>query len=57
MEGWRVAGLKDLPPPFLLDKFAQFLNRVETTGRWPRSLERALVRLVPKGEGGDPLTM
>ena len=36
---------------------AEILNRVEQTGRWPRSLERALVTLVPKGEGGDPLAM
>ena len=56
MEGWRVAELKALPP-FLLDKLAQLLNQVEKTGRWPRSLERALVTLVPKGEGGQPLAM
>jgi hypothetical protein len=56
MEGWRVAELKALPP-FLLDKLAQLLNLVEKTGRWPRSLERALVTLVPKGEGGQPLSM
>ena len=56
IEGWRVAELKALPP-FLLDKLAQLLNQVEKTGRWPRSLERALVTLVPKGEGGHPLAM
>ena len=56
MEGWRVAELKVLPT-FLLDKLAQLLNNVEKSGRWPRSLERALVTLVPKGEGGQPLAM
>ena len=56
MDGWRVAELKRLPP-FLLSKLADLLNVVERSGQWPSSLERALITLIPKGEGGDPLAM
>jgi len=56
MDGWRVAELKALPD-FLLDKLAILLNVVEMTGTWPHTLERALVSLIPKGEGGEPLAM
>jgi hypothetical protein len=30
---------------------------VERTGSWPSSLERALISLIPKSEGGDPFAM
>ena len=53
MEGWRVAELKRLPLS-LLNRLAQVLNAVERTGVWPATLQRALVSLVPKGEGNSP---
>jgi hypothetical protein len=56
MDGWRVAELKALPD-FLLGQLAALLNAVERTGRWPAALERALISLIPKGEGGEPLAM
>ena len=56
LDGWRVAELKALPPS-LLAKLADILNVVESTGRWPKTLERALISLIPKGEGGEPLAM
>eukprot|EP00662_Eupelagonemidae_sp_cell21_P057404 gene57404-biopygen32076 len=52
MEGWRVRELKALPEP-LLDALAEVLNEVERQGAWPAALERALVTLIPKGEGGE----
>ena len=56
MDGWRVAELKSLPIP-LLTRMADMMNYIETQGRWPSALERALVSLIPKGEGGEPLNM
>eukprot|EP00660_Eupelagonema_oceanica_P019763 gene19763-biopygen20777 len=56
MEGWRVRELKALSDP-LLGRLAELYNVVERTGAWPAALERALVSLIPKGEGGAPLQM
>eukprot|EP00660_Eupelagonema_oceanica_P014178 gene14178-biopygen34257 len=56
MEGWRVRELKALPEA-LLDALAEVLNVVEHEGRWPAALERALITLIPKGEGGEPECM
>ena len=53
-DGWRVAELRALPPP-LLDKLAEALNEVERTGKWPTTVARATVALLPKGEGPEPL--
>eukprot|EP00666_Eupelagonemidae_sp_cell4sb_P018026 gene18026-biopygen9074 len=56
MDGWRVRELKALPEP-LLDLLAGVLNLVEATGEWPAAIEQALISLIPKGEGGEPLCM
>ena len=56
MEGWRVQELKALPR-HLLDRLAAFFNLVEDTGVWPKPLQRALVSLIPKGEGANPIDM
>ncbi|CAE8597634.1 unnamed protein product [Polarella glacialis] len=56
IEGWRVeelAALSDL----LLDRLAEFYNVVERTATWPHSLERAVVSLIPKGQGSRPLDL
>ena len=54
IEGWRMAELKQLPTP-LLDKLADVFDVVERTGKWPKSLMRALISLIPKGNGDGPL--
>ncbi|KAJ9456836.1 Retrovirus-related Pol polyprotein from type-1 retrotransposable element R2 [Diplonema papillatum] len=54
MDGWRVCELKALPVP-LLDVIALALNDVEGTGSWPEVVAQALVVLIPKGEGPQPL--
>jgi hypothetical protein len=56
VEGWRVSELKELPD-FLLGKLADLFNVIERTGQWPASLERALVSLIPKGDGNEPLQL
>eukprot|EP00660_Eupelagonema_oceanica_P019441 gene19441-biopygen20255 len=56
MEGWRVRELKALPEP-LLDRLARVFNTVERTGAWPPALQRALITLIPKGQGGEPEQM
>ena len=57
MDGWRVAELKRLPR-HLLSQLAYLFNVIERSGRWPSSLERAVITLIPKGDGGgDPLAM
>eukprot|EP00660_Eupelagonema_oceanica_P019607 gene19607-biopygen16350 len=53
MDGWRVRELRALPVP-ILDALAGLLNEVERSGQWPATLERALISLIPKGEGGEP---
>eukprot|EP00666_Eupelagonemidae_sp_cell4sb_P005827 gene5827-biopygen9860 len=53
MEGWRVRELKALPLP-LLGALARVFNAVERAGKWPTALERALMTLIPKGQGGEP---
>ncbi|KAJ9456896.1 hypothetical protein DIPPA_17317 [Diplonema papillatum] len=50
-EGWRVRELAALPDE-ALRRFAELFAVVEKTGKWPESLMRALVSLIPKGEGG-----
>ena len=50
MGGWRVAELNALPP-ILLAKLADILKVADSTGKWPKSLERALISLIPKGKG------
>ena len=47
MEGWRVKELKRLPVA-LLNRLADFFELVEQYGRWPASLERAMVTFIPK---------
>ncbi|KAJ9444445.1 Retrovirus-related Pol polyprotein from type-1 retrotransposable element R2 [Diplonema papillatum] len=54
MDGWRVCELKTLPVP-LLDVIALALNDVEGAGSWPEVVAQALVVLIPKGEGPQPL--
>ncbi|CAE8613885.1 unnamed protein product [Polarella glacialis] len=56
MEGWRVSELRALPLP-LLDRLAEFFVMVERSGKWPRSLERALITLIPKGDSARPADM
>ncbi|KAJ9445989.1 Retrovirus-related Pol polyprotein from type-2 retrotransposable element R2DM [Diplonema papillatum] len=51
-EGWRVRELAALPDE-ALRRFAELFAVVEKTGKWPESLMRALVSLIPKGEGGS----
>ena len=46
-DGWRSIELKRLPV-FLWDYFAQVLNAVETSGKWPGALLQALCALIPK---------
>ena len=53
-DGWRAAELKALPDS-MLELLAVFLNAIETTGQWPRSLLQAVVSLIPKGQGCAPL--
>eukprot|EP00660_Eupelagonema_oceanica_P019581 gene19581-biopygen10780 len=36
---------------------ADMFNAVEHTGKWPISLRRSLITLIPKGEGADPLQL
>ena len=47
-EGWRVAEVRRLPIP-LLSCLATSLHKVERLGKWPPSLEWAMVSLIPKG--------
>lgn len=56
IEGWRVEELAALPD-LLLDQLAEFYNVVERTATWPHSLERAVVSLIPKGQGSRPLDL
>ena len=56
MEGWRVAELKALPLT-LLDRLAEVMNLIEQEQAWPKALQRALVTLIPKGEGMGPLDL
>ena len=56
MDGWRVRELRKLPEP-ILDMLACFFNMVKSTGCWPLSLQRALVSLIPKGQGCQPLDL
>ena len=56
MDGWRVAELKALPEP-VLNLLADLFNCIESSGRWPLALERALVSLIPKGQGCRPLNL
>ena len=41
----------------LLERLAAFYNLVEDTGVWPKSLQQALVTLIPKGDGANPIDM
>ena len=54
LDGWRVEELKELPP-LMLEELACCLNVIEETGNWPRAIARAMVVLIPKGEGEEPL--
>ncbi len=56
MEGWRVRELKRLPPP-LLQLLADFYDTVELTGVWPDALEKALITMIQKGQGWQPLSL
>ena len=55
-DGWRVAELKRLPSGFL-DLLVELFTAVERAGRWPGALLEAVVSLIPKGQGGQPLKM
>ena len=55
VDGWRLHELKSLPEE-LLQRLA-ILNLVEDTGRWPECLTKALVTMIPKGEGFHPLDL
>ncbi|KAJ9451045.1 Retrovirus-related Pol polyprotein from type-2 retrotransposable element R2DM [Diplonema papillatum] len=44
-------------PDTILEGFAAVLNEVEETGLWPDGVLDALVTLIPKGEGDDPLKL
>ena len=50
-DGWRATELKRLPP-FLWNQLATVLNVVEATGRWPKTLLRAICCLIPKDKAG-----
>eukprot|EP00973_Karenia_brevis_P084880 11778566-Karenia_brevis.AAC.1 len=52
-DGWSVEELKHLPDEFL-DMLAMIFNEIERQGKWPRSLERALITLISKGQGAKP---
>jgi hypothetical protein len=54
VEGWRVAEVQRLPD-LLLAQFAELFGVIENTGQWPDALSDALVTLIPKGEGAQPL--
>jgi hypothetical protein len=56
VDGWRMAELKLLPVE-LLQALADVLTLVEETGCWPAALRTALVSMIPKGEGKNPLDM
>eukprot|EP00973_Karenia_brevis_P076254 10589747-Karenia_brevis.AAC.1 len=56
MDGWRISELKALPLS-ILNGLADMFNLIERTGRWPTSLERAVVSLIPKGQGYQPLDL
>eukprot|EP00973_Karenia_brevis_P005235 718680-Karenia_brevis.AAC.1 len=56
MDGWRVDELKILPV-CLLERLAELLNTIETFGRWPAGLDRALVSLIGKGAGAKALDL
>ncbi len=56
IDGWRVEELKRLPTE-ILDMLADIFNLVEKLGKWPLSLQRALVTLIPKGQGCQPLDL
>ena len=53
MEEWRIVEIKSLPQ-FLLTRLVAFYNAVEEWGRWPASLERAAVTLIPKDGSDQP---
>jgi endonuclease/exonuclease/phosphatase family metal-dependent hydrolase len=53
-DGWRIQELRLLPESMLED-LAEVLNCIEETGAWPRALMQAVVSLIPKGEGCQPL--
>ncbi|KAJ9461004.1 Retrovirus-related Pol polyprotein from type-2 retrotransposable element R2DM [Diplonema papillatum] len=56
VDGWRMREVAALPDT-ILEGFAAVLNEVEETGLWPDGVLDALVTLIPKGEGDDPLKL
>ena len=54
LDGWSVKDLKVLPE-VCMHKLAAMLNTIEAVGRWPRTLSKAKVTLIPKANGAtDP---
>ena len=51
-----VRELQELPDS-LLELFVAFLDLVEEVGEWPEQLLVAMVSLIPKGEGTQPLDL
>ena len=41
----------------MLELFVAFLDLVEEVGEWPEQLLVAMVSLIPKGEGTQPLDL
>ncbi|KAJ9439363.1 Retrovirus-related Pol polyprotein from type-2 retrotransposable element R2DM [Diplonema papillatum] len=56
VDGWRMREIAVLPNA-ILESFVAVLNEVEETGFWPDGVLDAMVTLIPKGEGSDPLKL
>ncbi|KAJ9440233.1 Retrovirus-related Pol polyprotein from type-2 retrotransposable element R2DM [Diplonema papillatum] len=56
VDGWRMREIAALPNA-ILESFVVVLNEVEETGFWPDGVLDAMVTLIPKGEGSDPLKL
>ena len=53
-DGWRGGDLAKLPID-AQEELAELLNEVELKGQWPATMKGAVVVMLPKGEGMDPL--
>ena len=56
LDGWTPADLKQLPDQ-IMEMLLPLFDLIESSGVWPESLAWAGITLIPKGEGGAPLSL
>ena len=56
LDGWKPAEIKLLPAK-ITNLLLHMFDLVESEGKWPSDLCWAGITLIPKGEGGDPLSL